>query len=702
MSWKSILVFLVAAHLGTVELQVLWPGYGSVWVHEGTAADRLIDGTLITGTSANAMRLAPEQPWVLNAYGEVRITLRNTGGTAARGWVRLASDAIVGHGGQGTGSWGAPIRDEPYQRFAQRRIDLEPGAESTLTIPLRRVPFSGPIPPLTGVRTCPPELRNRVDPAQVLECSVRLEAGTDGRILSILSVVAAGEPEPAPVDPPAYLPCIDRFGQYQHRTWPGKITDEADLVSRVAQEDADLAAHPAPARWNAWGGWADGPQLEATGAFRTARVDGRWWLVDPDGRLFWSQGVCSVGIEQTMRRDGTRSVQHTIIDGREAWFAGRPFDDPANAGFLGSVLKVHSGLFAGKTVRTYNFPGANLARKHGAQWEDTFAERLPTRLRSWGFNTLGNWTQPRYTALRRLPYTLGINTAKTAPIVAATGHWGRFPDPWGDLAVRAKEALEQQRDAWNDPWCIGYFIGNELSWGEECDLALATLASPPEQPAKQRFLARLRERHADIAALNAAWGTQHASWEELAAATTPPDAGRARADLLDFNTMLCDAYYAQVAAVIRATAPGRLVLGSRFVLGWGMAQALAACQRNCDLVSFNVYAPDWDKVKLPDLDAPILISEYGTGASDRGLNSSHLFGVPTQEARAAWIARWQAGAAADRRIVGMHWFQFRDESVGGRAHDGEDFNCGLVDVADTPYPETISAFRAASAALYGR
>ena len=39
-----------------------------------------------------------------------------------------------------------------------------------------------------------------------------------------------------------------------------------------------------------FGGWTGGPQLEATGAFRTARHGGRWTLVDPEGRLFFSIG----------------------------------------------------------------------------------------------------------------------------------------------------------------------------------------------------------------------------------------------------------------------------------------------------------------------------------------------------------------------------------------------------------------------------
>ena len=32
------------------------------------------------------------------------------------------------------------------------------------------------------------------------------------------------------------FPLIDRFGQYRHADWPGKIASEADLRQRVSQE----------------------------------------------------------------------------------------------------------------------------------------------------------------------------------------------------------------------------------------------------------------------------------------------------------------------------------------------------------------------------------------------------------------------------------------------------------------------------------
>ena len=37
-------------------------------------------------------------------------------------------------------------------------------------------------------------------------------------------------------------------------------------------------------------------RFEATGFFRTERVGGRWWLVDPDGCRFLSVGLCSVNL----------------------------------------------------------------------------------------------------------------------------------------------------------------------------------------------------------------------------------------------------------------------------------------------------------------------------------------------------------------------------------------------------------------------
>ena len=81
---------------------------------------------------------------------------------------------------------------------------------------------------------------------------------------------------------------IDRYGQYIHAQWPEKIHSDSDLAAARQHEAAAIDARPAPASWDRYGGWADGPQLEATGFFRTEKYDGKWFLVDPEGKLFFS------------------------------------------------------------------------------------------------------------------------------------------------------------------------------------------------------------------------------------------------------------------------------------------------------------------------------------------------------------------------------------------------------------------------------
>ncbi|MPM75719.1 hypothetical protein SDC9_122713 [bioreactor metagenome] len=43
-------------------------------------------------------------------------------------------------------------------------------------------------------------------------------------------------------------------------------------------------------------------------------------------------------------------------------------------------------------------------------------------------------------------------------------------------------------------------------------------------------------------------------------------------------------------------------------------------------------------------------------------------------------------------MVGAHWFQLRDQPLTGRS-DGEGYQIGFVDIADTPYREMIRTSR---------
>ena len=60
-----------------------------------------------------------------------------------------------------------------------------------------------------------------------------------------------------------------------------------------------LSSIPFPAQTaevDSYGGWTL-VQGTKTGFFHTEKIDGRWWLVTPDGNAFFSKGVCHISFE---------------------------------------------------------------------------------------------------------------------------------------------------------------------------------------------------------------------------------------------------------------------------------------------------------------------------------------------------------------------------------------------------------------------
>ena len=81
----------------------------------------------------------------------------------------------------------------------------------------------------------------------------------------------------------------------------------------------------------------------------------------------------------------------------------------------------------------------------------------------------------------------------------------------------------------------------------------------------------------------------------------------------------------------------------------------------------------------------------------------HASLIPTRDQadRAAHYRAYVRDALACDRIVGAHWFLYRDQALTGRK-DGECLQCGFVDVADSPYPEMVEACRSIAGTLYQR
>ncbi len=499
---------------------------------------------------------------------------------------------------------------------------------------------------------------------------------TSSPLLPGIKIPPAESPEA-----PGFFPAFDRYGQYVHRDWPGKIRSDEQLRATVADEMADLQKHPGPEDWNEYGGWASGPQLDSTGFFRTTKYGNRFWLVDPSGKLFFSVGVNCV-----------RKMDPTPIQGREHFFTENPLLDPSMSAFEVRGVSAIKAALAGTQPISFNFTWANLARKYGESWDETTRELSHQRLRSWGFNTIGNWSDERTYLKRRTPYVVNLRVIAPGLKVPSGGIKDPF-DPALGPAVKAALAAEASN---GDPWNIGYFVDNEIPWSTPGSVGVAALKAPANQPAKIELARRLEEKYTTIEALNAAWKSSYASWEALLDSTDVPE--QASADLEDFRLHFADVLYRNIKQAFVESGTPHLYLGSRIHGRQDAIIAIAA--RHCDVVSVNGYR---DHVNLyPVVDRPMMITEFSFGATDRGMFYAGMNNARTQQGRAEKFSAFVESVMNHPNFVGYHWFQFTDQPASGRTREGENGNYGLVDITDAPAMELIEATRAAGARLYER
>ena len=495
-------------------------------------------------------------------------------------------------------------------------------------------------------------------------------------------------PEWMRLPPDKFFPFIDVYGQFKYKEWPGKVHSDADLTAAREREQADLAAQPGPNGWNKYGGWADGPKQKATGQFRVEKVGGKWWMVDPDGCLYWSHGPVRV----------TSSSAVTPLDRREFYFTDLPKKDSPFALFYTTHDALLWPYYEARDIkRTYDFSSANAFRKYGADWVAHYADMAHKRLRSWGMNTLANSSDARICKMDRTPYTDRFEL-KSPDIEGSHLGWWKFRDPFHpEFRANFRRQLLARKEELDDPWCFGFFVDNEISWGGPTALAEWTLQSPATQPAKVEMVKRLQEKYGSVAKLNAVWKTGFADWGALLKAQEKPAAG-AKEDCLAFTVAITEEYFKRIREEFKSVAPNKLYLGCRFAGSTDAAVRIAA--KYCDVISYNLYRHTLDDFKLPDgVDKPVMIGEFHFGALDRGLFHPSLIQVADQAARGKAYAAYIASALRHPNIIGAHWHQYSEEPTAGR-FDGEDFQNGLVDVCDTPYPETVAGVREVGYRMY--
>jgi hypothetical protein len=550
--------------------------------------------------------------------------------------------------------------------------------------------------------------RGAIDRRHVTAIHLILLRGSLGRIVVFgdLGVIRGADPGPE-----VYRQIVDSFGQYTRQYWDGKIGSDEEIPWEGSREERQLREwSPPPLALDRYGGLLKGPSFDATGFFRTQQREGRWWLVTPEGHGFFSLGIDVVSPD----------VGATFVEGREFMFAELP--EPGSplaahyghADERGSVPEERGRHF--DHGRSFDFYAANLQRKYGSDYLSNWRRTALDRLRAWGFNTIGNWSEPRLLVRREMAYVVPIHVYGTEGNFARVGSgWAKMPDPFDPAFAAAvdsdvKKAASIHRD---DPYLIGYFVDNELAWGFgnavdprlRYGVAVETLRLGAASPAKRAFVAQLSEKYRDTETFAAAWGLTVPSWDHLregVTALSPAVLAKPAVidDLRAFDALFAESYFRIVAETIRRHDPQHLYLGSRFQAR--TPEAVGACAKYCDVVSFNVYREDlsgeeWTGFHV--LGKPALIGEFQFGSTDTGLFWPGLFDVAAEEDRGPAYAAYLRSALANSDIVGCHWFQYVDEPLTGRLLDGENGHMGFVSVADIPYAGLVTAARAANLTL---
>jgi hypothetical protein len=429
------------------------------------------------------------------------------------------------------------------------------------------------------------------------------------------------------------VPLVDEFGQWILADWPGKAKTTNDLKTAWKAEEDSLNTNEF--NLSKYDGFL-ATKAKATGFFRVEKIDGRWWFIDPEGHLFFSSGSCCISSGYAFSR----------VKGREYIFKAMPPED--------DLVSPDQQTNRGINTSFYTW---NLYRRFGSDWYKKWMDLTVRRMDNWGINTIGNWSDPVFGGSHRKPY---VATLRGWGI--ETGIMG-MPDVYApDYEAKVDSAAARQcAPRKDDPYLLGYFLGNEMPWpGRESELVNLILNG--EKTPMQNELTRY-----------------------LSEGDTPE---RRKAFIYDTFSRFLNV----VNAAVKKHDPNHLNLGLRY--GGTPPDDIIKASTGFDVFSINIYGYDAvSKIKkVYDLTGlPVIIGEFHFGTPGRGL-APGLAQTRDQEERGVAYRYYVENAASHPALIGAHWFQWMDQPCTGRG-DGENYNIGFLDVTDRPYKELVEAVK---------
>ena len=469
---------------------------------------------------------------------------------------------------------------------------------------------------------------------------------------------------------------LDAMGQSNLRSWPSKSRSSAQVTQRLRSQFNHSPRQQWPQHFSRWGGWQE-RQFLATGFFRTEFAANRWWLVDPDGYAFWSAG-CNCVRSNTDTYVSELLPALTVVPKRQGPFAAAYSEN-------------------GEYI---NFAAVNFIRAFGSeQWYQKWTQITLAQLRKIGFNTIGNWSEWEIARQSAFPYVrpLYFKPQRTKSI------YRDFPDVFDPAFTQdAADYAQQLNSTLGDPALIGYFMMNEPHWGFSQELpAVGMLFNTPVSHTRRALSEFLQQRYPDSAALATAWDIS-ITFDQVAAGPWQwPLNAKASMDLEAFSEVMVERFFLTLHQACQQIDPQHLNLGIRYHSvppHWAL-KGMASF----DVFSMNCYAEKIAAAAVQEvqekLKLPTLIGEFHFGALDVGLPASGIGHVKNQADRGRAYRVYLEDGAANPNCVGVHWFQYYDQSALGR-YDGENYNIGFLDICNRPYEPLYLAARESHEAFY--
>jgi hypothetical protein len=344
--------------------------------------------------------------------------------------------------------------------------------------------------------------------------------------------------------------------------------------------------------------------FNATGFYRVEQDSDRWWIIDPEGLPTWAFAIAG-----TRGRQPSKKNNHSL--------------SPS------SFLSKYDTTVAQINEKLYNL----------------FIDSL-------GFNSFAGWSANEYGQISGkrfnsgkpympMTWVLGLSSASDNPEVFAqdrdgnllnrTGH--EVVDPYNpEWRKKAREKAERLIAVYKDePWFLGWFVDNEMSFDELYKFIWAEYSS-------KEFIKSLQKKYITIDNLNQTWTSSfgeymYKTFDEILKDKPEPKEwdDPLWTDFASFERQMLGEYIHFTYNLIKELDPNHLVISNRINLG-----PMPAIHRTIDLwgkydiVCMNIY-PDNNKIgfnpgeleimkKLHEgTGRPIIIGEWSIPSIDSGL-----------------------------------------------------------------------------------